>query len=97
MIDSVKDLQFEDVLSVYSGRDGACCCGCSGTHSYNSLYKDLGSKTRGYPVTDRELNDRQVRRVLNIIKKAEKVEDDRVCISTVVGKRLYIVYLKDPK
>lgn len=26
-------LAAEAVKSVYSGRDGKCCCGCAGTHS----------------------------------------------------------------
>lgn len=90
-----NDLQIDDVLSVYSGKNGACCCGCSGTHSYNSKYKDLGTKSRGYEVRDEELNDRQVKRVLNIIKKADKVDGDYNYIATVVKNRLYIVYLKD--
>lgn len=90
-----SDLQVDDVLSVYSGRNGACCCGCSGTHSYNSKYKDLGTKRRGYEVKDEDVNDRQVRRVLNIIKKAEKVNEEYSYLATVVKNRLYIVYLKD--
>jgi hypothetical protein len=91
------DLTTDDIISVYSGRNGACCCGCSGTHWYNSKYKALGSKSRGYAVKDEEVNDRQVKRILNIIKKADKVEDDYTCLATVVGNRLYIVYLKDER
>jgi DEAD/DEAH box helicase domain-containing protein len=72
----VEDLKVEDVISVYSGKDGACCCGCSGTHSYNSAYKDLASKRRGYEVKDNEVKDREVKRILNIIKRADPKDLD---------------------
>jgi len=87
----------EKVKSVYSGKDGHCCCGCSGTHSYASKHREAAGKSRGYPIKDDEVNDTQVTRVINKIEKlAEKgVTVDVIretCISAVEGKRLYIVY-----
>jgi hypothetical protein len=90
-----ETLQTDDVVSVYSGKAYACCCGCSGKYWYNSKYKDFGNKIRGYPIEDEEVSDRNVKRILNIVKKAENIEEDLGCISTTVGKRWYIVHLKD--
>jgi len=60
----LKDLTTAHVMSVYTGRDGACCCGCAGTHRYNSTMVEAAGKDRGYPVTQEEVNDKQVLRVL---------------------------------
>lgn len=83
----------EDVLSVYSGKDGKCCCGCSGKHTYGTHRLQEVAKSRGYSISDDEVNDREVKRILNIVRKS----DDSFSIgsnhvSCVVGKRLYIVY-----
>lgn len=91
---TIQSLTSTDVLSVYSGRNGRCCCGCSGTHSYLAANRRAASKDRGYTVDDDEINDRQVVRVLNIIKRSLAVEDDGSCLSTVICDRLYVVYLK---
>ena len=80
-------------MSVYSGRAGACCCGCAGKHYYASATRVQASHDRGYGVDDDEVNDKQVVRVLNIIKKnASALEVGRNNISVVVGKRLYVAY-----
>ena len=89
----LRDIEFADVLSVYSGKNGKCCCGCAGDHRYNSQHKEEGGTSRGYPVDAEDINDRQVRKVIGILRRAEKIEYDRPdFISTVVGERLYIVY-----
>lgn len=73
----------DEVRSVYSGKDGNCCCGCSGTH-YEA---------------DKPENSAMVTRVLRIVNEAiasdeaEWNSDD--CVSTTIGKRLYIVYLRE--
>jgi hypothetical protein len=84
----------ENVASVYSGKDGKCCCGCSGKHRYASSVRLQGVALRGYPLMDEDINDVQVRRVVGIINAADVVVDDGFCVSTVVGSRLYIAYLK---
>ena len=89
----LRDIEFGDVLSVYYGKNGKCCCGCAGEYLYNSQHKEEGGTYRGYPVDDKDINDRQVRKVIGILRRAEKIEYDRPdFISTVVGERLYTVY-----
>jgi hypothetical protein len=56
-----------EVQSVYSGKPG-CACGCRGNHRYNSQHVASASKNRGYAVTPEEVNDRQVKKVLEILK-----------------------------
>jgi hypothetical protein len=85
-----------NVLSVYSGRDGRCCCGCAGKHYYSSENQKAASKDRGYKVDDDEVNDKMVRKVVKILNNTDIM--DRDCgnnhISTVVNGRLYVVYFK---
>lgn len=99
---TVATLTTSDVLSVYSGKNGSCCCGCAGKHTYNPEHRELGAVRRGYkldgnliPLDDDEINGATITRVLNIIKKNERGDtvvgsDDNV--SCVVGNRLYVVY-----
>ncbi len=64
------------VMSVYSGKKGRCYCGCSGNHRYASAHREAASKDRGYDVGDDEVSDREVKRVLNIVKKNFSVPED---------------------
>jgi hypothetical protein len=67
-----------DVRSVYSGKDGACCCGCKGNHRYNSQHVAAASKDRGYEVGPDEVNDRQVAKVLKIVQAAAQRAHDGI-------------------
>jgi hypothetical protein len=84
----------DNIICVYSGKANACCCGCSGTYRYNSKHIDAGSKDRGYQVSQDEVNDKQVLRVLNIMKKnshlLEEDLDDNL-FSVIIDKRLYMI------
>ena len=62
------------VRSVYSGRNGKCCCGCAGKHSTEA---------------------REITRILNLVKKNPTEFVTNEFVSTVVGKRVYIAYLKE--
>src|SRR3990172_3942451 len=90
----VLSLTKADVISVYSGRDGACCCGCAGKHTYNSAYIEEAGKRRGYPLDkDTDVNDATVTRVLNVLKRdSESVLDFGKILSLILGRRLYVVY-----
>lgn len=94
---SVSELTVNDVMSVYSGKDGKCCCGCAGKHSYNSKFTAEGTKNRGYKVETADVNDAMVKRVLNVVQRAFANDDASAEIganfaSVVVGNRVYIVY-----
>jgi hypothetical protein len=91
----VKDLTVDQVRSVYSGRADHCACGCAGTHRYNSKHIDEATKDRGYQVRLEDINDKQIARVLNVIKKEAGVEEyiKENYVSVDVGNRMYIVYL----
>ena len=80
-------------MSVYSGRDGKCCCGCAGKHSYTEAHREVAGKNRGYTVDDDDVNDKMVRRVIKLIKENEASADDNCdFVSLVVGTRLYVAY-----
>lgn len=94
--EKLLSLNRDDIMYVYSGKANACCCGCSGNYRYNSKHIDAGSKDRGYKVSDDEVSDRQVLRVLNIIKKnSHLLEEDLPdsLFSVIVNKRLYMLRL----
>ena len=88
---NIETLTIDDVMSVYSGKEGKCCCGCSGIHRYNSKYASAG-------ISGTEINDRQVSKVLNIIKNnVNSVVFYNGIVSLVINKHLYILYLKGEK
>ncbi len=64
------------VMSVYSGKKGKCYCGCSGNHRYASAHREAATKDRGYAISDDEVNDRQIKRVFNIVKENFTVPED---------------------
>jgi hypothetical protein len=76
----LQDLTVDDVIQVYSGQDGKCCCGCSGKHTYNPNLLDLANESHGGLLTESDCNIRTVKMILNKLKKAEldgeKIEDE---------------------
>jgi hypothetical protein len=66
----------DQVMSVYSGKAGKCYCGCSGNHRYASAHREAAGKDRGYAISDDEVSDREVKRVLNIVKKNFTISPD---------------------
>lgn len=53
----VEALTGKDVMSVYVGRVRRCCCGCSGKHTTNPVYRALRGEDRGYTVDDDECDE----------------------------------------
>ena len=96
MITDIKSIPFENVLSVYSGKARACCCGCAGKHTYVSAHREEASKRRGYPVEDSEVSDGAAKRVFNLIVNDPDVQYDEQYqyIWTESDTRLKIAYLK---
>jgi hypothetical protein len=92
-IETLRTLTVEEVMSVYSGTAGRCCCGCAGHHRYSRKLRVSASRDRGYKVEDDEINDGQVRRVLGILQKnIERAEAGSNHFSVELGSRLYVVY-----
>ena len=84
----------DQVRSVYSGRNGKCCCGCSGKHRYARAYRQEASQNRGYPVGDEEVNDLQVAKIIRIINENDpQGGPGSASIWAVNGNRLYVAYL----
>ena len=89
-------IKYEQVLSVYSGRDGKCCCGCAGKHSYNPDFTEEAGKNRGYKIEQDEVNKTMVNKVIRLINEAKELEFDQSDFkSIVIGNRLYIAYLRE--
>jgi len=87
-----------DLFGVYSGKNGKCCCGCAGNHRYVAANREAAGLHRGYAVSDDEVNDRQVAKVLGLLKaNVEEVQQDYDHFALVVGERLYVAYLKVAK
>ena len=101
--DVIRVMTNDDVVSVYSGKAHHCCCGCSGKHSYNSKFVAEGSRLRGYKVDREEVNDKQITRVVNLVKENVAIaqgSDDkrhvgrREWVSVIINERLYVVYFR---
>ena len=86
----------DDVMSVYSGKPGKCCCGCSGAHRYNPVHR-AELRARGYMLDDKSVNGAQVLKVLRLVQAADaegkaEYDDDDAYVSAEVAAKLYIVY-----
>lgn len=99
-------IEVGEVLSVYAGRAGACCCGCSGKHSYASAYRNIATRRRGYAVKDDEVSDRSVKL---IVGKMNRLVREGLAAASVGyfageksvavehGNRVYVAYFVKPK
>lgn len=95
---ALKRMVVADVLQVYSGKPGKCCCGCAGNHRYNSAYVAEASAYRGYEVSADEVNDRQVAKVLALLQaNPDLVEASDNNVSAEINGRLYVAYLREEK
>lgn len=92
-------VKLEEVEHVYNGKQGKCCCGCSGNHWYPSTAtKEEVQKSRGYQLGDDEVSDAGVKFVLrkvNVAIAEGKVEDGKCYLAANTPTRVYIVYLKE--
>jgi hypothetical protein len=97
MSKQLADLTSEDLVSVYNGKIGACCCGCSGVHTYMDAAE--GAAARGYAVRPEEVNPAEVGRILRKIQThaAQATIDDgrdQPLWWVELGRRWYIAYGK---
>jgi hypothetical protein len=92
----ITSLTPADVMKVYSGRDGACTCGCAGTYRVSSLHRAAADADRGYAHDDADVNDRQVAKVLRVFQTAASADIDTVAdghFALVLDNRLYMLML----
>jgi hypothetical protein len=83
-----------DVMMVYSGKAGGCWCGCRGSYRYRPETQAAGTARRGYAVDADEVNAKQVRKVLALLKaNPTQVESFGDGFSMTLGNRDYGVYL----
>jgi len=77
-----------------AGRTNNSSCGCAGQHYYASAHRQLASRHRGYRVSDDEVDDQKVARVLRLI--TARADDATVCadhIAVDVAGRTHVLYL----
>jgi len=80
------------IVSVYSGKPG-CACGCKGRHYYSTQHRVAEGAARGYPVSDAEVSDVMVTRIIKkLVKHRAFVEEGSSHFALEVGGRLYIAY-----
>ncbi len=76
----------EGVYKVYSGKNGACMCGCAGKYSYT----ELGAKENnpGYDVSD-QVNERSVKIILGkLLRNPNTLRDEGTLVLTQNGRIL---------
>ncbi len=91
-----KQIKVEDVVDVYSGKNG-CRCGCGGKYYYNSAWVKEGKAERGYDIAEDEINDRMVNKVVKYLNEhiAEaEVIDGYIFDIQVNEYRWYTAYLR---
>jgi hypothetical protein len=93
------------IHQVYSGKNGKCCCGCAGKHTYATAYADAVAKSHGYMPDADVFNDRTVKTIVGKMNRLPAWHppldldhadgyrtDNGNYVSAVVGQRLYIAY-----
>jgi len=92
-IAAVLNLKTDDIFSVYSGKAGKCCCGCSGKHYVNPLRQKEAEAGRGYAYDAGQVSRAQVTRILGLLQADPggcEVESNYVALT--IGGRIYIAY-----
>lgn len=90
---TTKQVDVTKVMSVYRGKAGNCCCGCSGRHSYASAHVAAASKNRGYEVASDEVSDRRVQNVVNDINDhPSDIQWEADFASLEINGRLLVAY-----
>lgn len=89
----VSDIDISKVYSVYSGKNGRCCCGCSGKHTYAAKFAQEAGEHRGYDILPEEVSDRTIKTIVNkMLKTGNVIQDWPDHVYAVSGERLYIAY-----
>jgi hypothetical protein len=95
--EALKNLKLEQIVCVYSGKVGACCCGCKGTYRYASAHRELGGQWRGYALTNNDIKDSTVTLIFNKFKNSELKDfamntfGKETIFSAVIENRFYMI------
>lgn len=92
-------IKADKVSSVYTGKSGACCCGCAGKRWYPTSMAPHGKALRGYEIDAESVSDIAVKRAINkvnkmMVEQPEKIESDSTYIVYDDGNRQTIVYFE---
>jgi hypothetical protein len=87
-----QEIKIEDVMCVYSGKEGRCMCGCAGKYTYREETREIGSKDRGYPVKDEDIDNARVQRVINKINRNAFTRELNHAF-VVIGQTIYCAYM----
>lgn len=81
----------KQIVKVYSGKNGACQCGCSGKYSYTAY----GAKEHspGYDVSD-SVSERSVKIIAKKVLSDSNKEVDGDIVYSVEGNRIRVVYFE---
>ena len=90
-----------DVARVYAGKAGACMCGCKGRYWTTPERRAEQEARRGYAYEERDINTRQVAKILSIVANAQDVEYEtglsgEEIISAEQDGKVYVVYFSKP-
>ena len=81
-----------NVYKVYSGKAGACMCGCSGKYKVASAYRAYADKHRGYAHDDEDVSDRSVKIIFNKLMKAPGARIEEGIFHAEVNGRMLAAY-----
>lgn len=86
-------LQVKDVMKVYTGKAGACMCGCAGKYRVASQHRAAADTARGYAYGDEDVSDRAVAMAVRRLNANPKtvIEDGIAWVDE--GARTVVAYL----
>jgi hypothetical protein len=99
MIETIYTLPEIDngrINTAYIGKPNTCMCGCAGTYYYTKDGQVKSGEERGYKVTDDEVNDKKVQKIIKKIRKNEKLGIEVIenyIYTVIIGNKRYSLYL----
>ncbi len=79
----------ENVYKVYSGRAGACMCGCAGKYSYTA--KGAVEQSPGYDVSD-QVNERSVKIITGKLLRNSNTQRDEGTLVLEQNGRILVAW-----
>ena len=96
-MENIQNVTPSMVMQAYSGKIG-CMCGCKGKYWVMPEHKDLVAKSNGYEPEDKELNPKQVTKILRLIQAEAENENfemtEQGAFLQLHGKQLAVYFAK---